>query len=208
MARKKSAKKREKEATPPPPSAPKPTALSTRTAVGIGVLVLGVLAIVSGLRSSSEKEAETRASEVKQAPAKDPHDTPAPTTDLGASKQRQAAALWVAFDKLPAAERTKAKLTDTLDAAAQLIKAEPRAESDRKNLEQQGMEFRKRAAPMASPGARATGDTFATLVPSGDPARCLELGQTWSGDGANMAMLGFRRIECPGSPPKVWELKP
>ena len=171
-------------------------------------MVLGGLAILSGLRSPDASEPATKPAEIKRAPPPDPHDTPLPTQAAGAGKLRQAMAIWTAFDQLPTSQKTKDKLTDTLDSAAQVIKAEPRSSDDKKNLAQQGMEFRKRAAPLASPGARATDESFTTLVPSDDPTRCVELGQAWSADGANMAQLGFRRIECVGKSPKVWEIKP
>jgi hypothetical protein len=209
MARKKRVKKQQPE---PPKAGPGPGGISPRTALGVGFAVLGGLALFSALRGSKDSEpeakpAEVKASEAKKGPGSNTHDSP-PSDDAGAPKLKRAMALWAAFDQLPASEKNKSKLTDTLDTAAQIIKAEPRASSDRKSLELQGVEFRKRAAPMAQAGARATGDNFTTLVPADDRARCLELGQAWSADGANMAMLGFRRIECAGNPPKVWELKP
>ena len=74
-------------------------------------------------------------------------------------------------------------------------------------LEQQGVEFRRRAAPLARVGAVASGEKFDVLVPAPDPTECSRWGRVWSQDGANLAMLGFRRIECPGSPPQSWDLK-
>lgn len=185
-------------ASPSPASLP---ALSTGRAVALGALALVAIAGFASMREGAPAEAPASRPAARASGAR--AGAAAPEV---AAKQAKIEAIWAAYEKLPAEQKNKAKLTDTLDAAAQVVKAEPRTTDDRKLLEQQGIEFRKRAAPMVRPETRATGEKFDVLVPSPEAARCVELGALWSRDAANMAMMGFKRIECAGSPPRVWEL--
>lgn len=187
---------------PPPPR----FFLSTGRAVALGLVALVALVAFSWLRSPAP------APSAPPAPRPAPRPTPSAaaaklSSDEGVLKARKAGLVWAAFDQLPAEQRTRERLTDALDASAQIIRSEPGTADDRMLLEQQGIQFRQRAAPMAFAEARAQGDKADTLVPSPDRDRCLEWGARWSQDAANMIMLGFRRIECAGSPPKVWVLK-
>lgn len=185
-------------------------ALSTGRALAAGgVLVIGLVVASSFGKKAPGGEPEqpaARAQDARSAQAKGTHE--APTTDaVVAAKREKTRAVWAGFDALPDEEKTKANLTDALEEAAEFVKAEPRTIDDRKLLEAQGIEFRRRAAPLAEAGARATGDRADVLVPPGDRERCVAQGNAWARDRENIAMLGFVKIECPGDPPRVWELK-
>lgn len=111
---------------------------------------------------------------------------------------KAAANVWATYEALPPDRRTKDLWKDAL-AESFAIGADIGPPMNETFRETNMATSRKHMAPLINPESTATGPTFAILVPSKDPVKCLVWGAMWSQEDEALRTAGFKKIHCDGA---------